>query len=94
MSSPKPVFITDACIGGLSAVKSMWGYGHAANALFMADYDVNPLGVKDESAIAEMVSKWFSMAAEHADTVVIPLIVMFFSPASPGCQPAQPGFDS
>jgi glutamate racemase len=71
MINPEPVFIADTCIGGLSVVKSMWGSGHASNAFFMADYEVNPLGVKDESAIADVVNKWFSQAKQHSDTLVI-----------------------
>ncbi len=71
MNNPKPVFIADTCIGGLSVVKSMWDSGHARSALFMADYEVNPLGVKSESAIADTVNKWFSLAKEHSDTMII-----------------------
>jgi len=71
MNNPKPVFIADTCIGGLSVVKSMWDSGHASNAVFMADYEVNPLGVKDESAIADAVNKWFGIAKEHSDTLLI-----------------------
>ena len=71
MNNPKPIFIADTCIGGLSVVKSMWGLGHASNVLFMADYEVNPLGVKDESAIADAANKWFSLAREHSETLVI-----------------------
>jgi glutamate racemase len=71
MNSPEPVFIADTCIGGLSVVKSMWDSGHAGNALFMADYEVNPLGIKNESVISEVVSKWFSLAKQHSDTMII-----------------------
>lgn len=71
MTNPKPVFIADTCIGGLSVVKSMWGSGHASNTCFMADYEVNPLGVKNESAIADVVNKWFSLAKENSVTMVI-----------------------
>ena len=71
MNNPKPVFIADTCIGGLSVLKSMWDSGHANNAFFMADYEVNPLGVKSDAAIADTVNKWFSLAKEHSDTMVI-----------------------
>ncbi len=71
MNNPKPVFIADTCIGGLSVVKSMWGSGHASNAFFMADYEVNPLGVKNDAAIAETVNRWLGLAKEHSDTMVI-----------------------
>lgn len=71
MNNSKSIFIADTCIGGLSVVKSMWSLGHASNALFMADYEVNPLGVKDESAIADAANKWFSLARGHSETLVI-----------------------
>lgn len=71
MNNPKPVFIADTCIGGLSVLKSLWDSGHASNAMFMADYAVNPLGVKSESAIADVVNRWLGLAKEHSDTLVI-----------------------
>ena len=71
MNNPKPVFIADTCIGGLPVLKSMWDSGHASNAIFMADYEVNPLGVKSESAIADVVNKWLGLAKDHSDTLVI-----------------------
>jgi glutamate racemase len=49
----------------------MWSSGHASNALFMADYEVNPLGVKSENAIEDVVYKWCKLAEEHSDTLII-----------------------
>lgn len=71
MKKPVPVFVADTCIGGLSVVKSMWKSGTIGAALFMADYAVNPLGVKDEFAIAEVVRRWLGLAEQHSDTLVI-----------------------
>ena len=71
MADPGAVFIADTCIGGLSVLKSMWGSGYASHARFMADYEVNPLGVKSDAAIADVVEKWMSLAAAHSDTMVI-----------------------
>jgi len=71
MSDLKPVFIADTCIGGLSVVKSMWNSGGAGDAVFLADYAINPLGVKSDSAIADVVNRWLGLAAEHSDTLVI-----------------------
>jgi glutamate racemase len=66
-----PIFIIDTCIGGLSVVKSLWGSGCAPDALFMADYAVNPLGVKNDNEIAGVVRRWLAMGEHHADTAVI-----------------------
>jgi glutamate racemase len=71
MTDSKPVFIADTCVCGLSVVKSMWGSGYANEAVFMADYAVNPLGVKSDSAIAEVAGNWLAAAAELSDTLVI-----------------------
>jgi glutamate racemase len=67
----KPVFIADTCIGGLSVVKSMWNSGHACEAIFMADYEINPLGVKSDSAITDVVNRWLRLVEENSDTLVI-----------------------
>jgi glutamate racemase len=71
MTTPMPVFIADTCIGGLSVVKSMWDAGHAADAIFLADYQVNPLGVKSDSEIDEVAGSWLEIAQQHSDTLVI-----------------------
>jgi len=71
MKDLKPVFIADSCIGGLSVVKSMWNSGSAGDAVFLADYAINPLGIKSDSEIADTVDSWLRLAQEQADTLVI-----------------------
>ena len=71
MKDPKPVFVVDTCIGGLSVVKSMWNAGRADDAVFLADYAVNPLGLKSDSAIANVTNSWLRLAEEHSDTLVV-----------------------
>jgi len=71
MSDLKPVFIADSCIGGLSVVKSTWNSGSTSDVVFLADYAINPLGLKSDSAIADVVDRWLSHAEEHSDTLVI-----------------------
>lgn len=71
MKSSIPVFIIDTCIGGLSVVKSLHDSGYAGDAVFTADYAVNPLGVKNETEIADVVRRWLGMAEQHSDTAVI-----------------------
>lgn len=71
MKTSEAIFIADTCIGGLSVVKAMWSSGSAYEAVFMADYAVNPLGVKDDSAIADVVKRWLRLAEEHSDTLLI-----------------------
>ena len=71
MNDSRPVFVADTCIGGLSVVKSLWDSRCAGNAVFLADYTVNPLGVKDDAAIADVVDRWLGLAAEQSDTLFI-----------------------
>ncbi len=71
MPDPRPIFIADTCICGLSVLKSLWHSGYANEAVFMADYAINPLGVKDDTAIAEVAGNWLAAAAELSDTLVI-----------------------
>jgi len=71
MSEPSSVFIADSCIGGLSVIKSLWEAGGARDAVFLADYEINPLGVKSDSEIAEVVERWLNTASEQSDTLVI-----------------------
>ena len=67
----RPVFVGDTCIGGLSVVKAMWRQGAAGQAVFMADYVVNPLGVKNDTEIATVVERWLDFARQHSETLVI-----------------------
>jgi len=67
----RPVFIADTCVCGLSVLKSLWRSGCAADAVFMADYEVNPLGVKSDGEIAAVAERWIRMAGQHSDTLVM-----------------------
>jgi len=71
MTESPPVFIADSCIGGLSVVKSLWNAGDASDAVFLADYAINPLGVKSDSDIADVTDRWLKQAKEHSDTLVM-----------------------
>lgn len=70
MKEQKPVFIADTCIGGLSDVKSLWQAKFAADVVFLADYAVNPVGVKNDFAIADVVDIRLQSAGEYSDTLV------------------------
>lgn len=71
MTESPPIFIADSCIGGLSVVRSLWNAGEAGNAIFLADYAINPLGVKSDPDIANVVERWLRSAEEHSDTLVM-----------------------
>lgn len=52
-------------------LKSLWRDGAAPNAVFLADYAINPLGVKSDAAIGEVVQSWLVQATGVSDTLVI-----------------------
>ncbi len=71
MQPQKPLFIADSCIGGLSVLKSIWSSGNTNDAVFLADYAINPLGVKKDSQIAEVAANWLTEASKYSDTLII-----------------------
>lgn len=52
-------------------LKSLWRSGIASDVVFLADYASNPLGVKTNEDIAEVVERWLTQAAEVSDTLFI-----------------------
>jgi len=71
MSPSAPIFLADSCIGGLSVLQSLWGSGRASQAVFLADYQCNPLGVKAEHEIAAVAKRWITTASSYGDTLLI-----------------------
>lgn len=70
-NSSTPVCIVDTCIGGLSVVKSLWGAKSGADVFFIADYAINPLGVKSDFEIGEVIHRWTGFAQAHSDTLLL-----------------------
>lgn len=52
-------------------LKSLWRAGAACDVVFLADYAINPLGVKNDTEIAQVVERWLTQAAEVSDTLVM-----------------------
>lgn len=71
VSKSETIVIADSCIGGLSVLKSLWKAGLASETVFLADYEINPLGVKDDSTIAGVVERWMHFASDKADTLIM-----------------------
>ena len=71
MSDRQRVFIADSCIGGLSVVKSLWQTNRTGDVVFLADYAINPLGVKSDADIAEVAHRWLALSEECSNTLVI-----------------------
>jgi glutamate racemase len=71
MSKAESVFVADSCIGGLSVLKSLWNAGYANEATFLADYQINPIGMKGDAMIADVVERWLKVASKHGDTLIM-----------------------
>ncbi len=71
MSQSASIFIADSCIGGLSVLQSLWRSGRASQAVFLADYQCNPLGVKNEHEIAEVTERWITTASTYGNFLLI-----------------------
>ncbi len=71
MSQSAPIFIAASCIGGLSVLQSLWRSGCASQAVFLADYQCNPLGVRDEHEIAEVAKRWITTARTYGNTLLM-----------------------
>lgn len=52
-------------------LKSLWRAGTASDVVFLADYAINPLGVKSNAEIAQVVDRWLTQAAEVSETLFI-----------------------
>ncbi len=71
MRDSEAIFVADSCIGGLSVVNALWRSGRSDDAVFLADYAVNPLGMKSDVEIAAVVNDWLGLAEQHANTLLI-----------------------
>jgi len=71
MRGSDTIFVADTCIGGLSVIRSLRDSGRTDDVHFLADYAVNPLGVKDDNAIANVVRRWLALAAQRSDRLMI-----------------------
>lgn len=71
MSKRRPLFVVDTCIGGLSVVRTLRNTGLNDDVHFLADYAVNPLGTKNDAAIADVARQWLTRAQRHSDNLVI-----------------------
>ena len=55
----------------MSVARSLWEAGGVGDAVFLADYAINPLGTSSDEKIAAVADDWTRRAAETSDTLVI-----------------------
>jgi len=70
-SAPFDVVFCDTCIGGSTVLSSLARTRSGLRAFFLADYAVNPLGVKDQPGVKEALDQWLDRTVGRADTLVV-----------------------
>lgn len=71
MRERQPLCVVDTCIDRLSVVRALRDAGLTDDVHFLADYAVNPLGVKDDAVIADVARQWLERAETRPDKLVI-----------------------
>jgi glutamate racemase len=70
-SHPFDLVFADTCVGGSTVAAELARTREGVRAFFLADYLVNPLGVKSDEAVREALDRWVDLAAGRSDTLVI-----------------------
>jgi glutamate racemase len=65
------VVFCDTCIGGSTVASNLAQPGAGLRALYLADYAVNPLGVKSDDEVRHALNRWIDMAAGKARTLTV-----------------------
>jgi glutamate racemase len=71
--SPQPfdIVFCDTCLGGSTVASRLASTHHGLRAFYLADYAVNPLGVKSTDAVGAALAHWVDVGSALADTIVI-----------------------
>ena len=65
------VVFCDTCIGGSTVASNLAQPGTGLRALYLADYAVNPLGVKSDDEVRDALNRWVDVAAGQARTMTV-----------------------
>lgn len=70
-SLPFDIVFTDTCVGGSTVASELARTRKGLRAFFLADYAVNPLGVKSDEAVREALDRWVDAAGGRAREMVV-----------------------
>ncbi len=65
------VVLTDTCLGGSTVAARMATPGSGYRAFYLADFAINPLGVKTRDEVRAVLERWLRVAAARAGTLVV-----------------------
>jgi len=65
------VVFCDTCIGGSTVAANFARPDDGLRALFLADYEVNPLGTCSDAGVREVLDRWVNIATDRAPVMVI-----------------------
>ena len=68
---PFDIVFADTCVGGSTVAAELARTRNGIRAFFLADYAVNPLGVKSQEAVQEALNRWVDAAVGRATELVI-----------------------
>jgi glutamate racemase len=71
LSQPFDVVFTDSCIGGSTVASKLGAKSSGLRGLYLADYAINPLGVRSAEGIGAVVQRWVSAAASCSPLLII-----------------------
>jgi len=68
---PFHVVFTDTCVGGSTVAARVARDRKGLRAFYLADYAVNPLGVKSEREVRDALDRWVDTARNRSSTMVV-----------------------
>lgn len=71
LTLPFDIVFADTCVGGSTVASQLARTRKGLRAFFLADYAVNPLGVKSREAVQEALNRWVDAAVGRAEELVI-----------------------
>lgn len=65
------VVFCDTCIGGSTVASRLARVAHGVRGIYLADYAVNPLGLKSRDQVRQALSRWVAFAASRSDFLFV-----------------------
>lgn len=81
-STKGKILIFDSCAGGFGVMNSMLSWAGDYEIIFIADYEMNPFGVRPKSEISDIVISWFDNYISSLEYEDVKLVVIACNTAS------------
>ncbi|NIN65409.1 MAG: hypothetical protein GTO63_12070, partial [Anaerolineae bacterium] len=70
-STPFDIVFCDTCVCGSTVASHLAKARTGLRALFLADYAVNPLGIKSHGEVSEALNRWVDAAVGRAPILIV-----------------------